>query len=130
MAASHFGLHQLTAVVDYNKMQSDANNDEIMRLEPLVDKWSAFGWHVLETDGHSVPAIARAFDAAHSMKDRPSVLIAHTVKGKGVSFMENVPSWHGSVRLTKEQVVAAWDELGVDCEFQDELLAGRIWSTP
>ena len=127
MSAAHFGLNRLTAVVDYNKLQSDARNSEIMEIEPLEAKWSAFGWHVQEVDGHSTPALAAALDAAESASSSPSVIIAHTVKGKGVSFMEDVPAWHGSVRMTEDQVSAAWDDLGIPKTEQNDLLAGRLW---
>ena len=127
MSAAHFGLNRLTAVVDYNKLQSDARNSEIMEVEPLGAKWSAFGWHVQEVDGHSTPALAAALDAAESASSSPSVIIAHTVKGKGVSFMEDVPAWHGSVRMTEDQVSAAWDDLGIPKTEQNDLLAGRLW---
>lgn len=129
MSASHFGLDRLIAVVDYNKLQSDASNEFIMRVEPLADKWSAFGWHVAEIDGHSEIEIAGAIDAALGFTAGPSVVIAHTVKGKGVSFMEDVPSWHGSVRMTEEQVRSAWDELGVSKERQEQFIEGRVWGT-
>lgn len=129
MSASHFGLDRLIAVVDYNKLQSDASNEFIMRVEPLADKWSAFGWHVAEIDGHSEIEIAGAIDAALGFTAGPSVVIAHTVKGKGVSFMEDVPSWHGSVRMTEEQVRSAWDELGVSKERQEQFIEGRVWRT-
>lgn len=128
MSAAHFGLDRLTAIIDYNKLQSDASNEEIMRVEPLADKWSAFGWHVAEIDGHSQTEMRQAIDVALGVRTGPSVVIAHTVKGKGVSFMEGVPSWHGSVRMTEEQVRAAWDELGVPAERQERLLAGHVWA--
>lgn len=127
MSASHFGVDRLTAVIDYNKLQSDASNEEIMRVEPLAEKWSAFGWHVAEIDGHSETEMRQALDIALGAKNVPSVVIAHTVKGKGVSFMEGIPSWHGSVRMTEEQVHAAWDELGIPAERQEQFLAGRVW---
>ena len=127
MSAAHFGLGRLTAVIDYNKLQSDASNEEIMRVEPLAEKWSAFGWHVTEIDGHSESEVTQALDIALDATSVPSVVIAHTVKGKGVSFMEGIPSWHGSVRMTEEQVRAAWDEIGVPAERQERFLAGNVW---
>ena len=129
MSASHFGLNRLTTIVDYNKLQSDASNEEIMRVEPLAAKWSAFGWQVAEIDGHSQNDIAQALDSALQVTTGPSVVIAHTVKGKGVSYMEGVPSWHGSVRMTEEQVRSAWDELGVSQDRQEQFLAGQVWVT-
>jgi transketolase len=112
MSAAHFGLANLCAVVDYNKLQSDATNEQIMRLEPLDERWRAFGWHVVELDGHDLDAIAAAFAEARATGDRPTVLLAHTIKGKGVSVMENVPAWHGSVALRDEELAAALEEIG------------------
>ncbi|HVV27055.1 MAG TPA: transketolase [Rhizomicrobium sp.] len=111
MAAAHHRLDRLTAVIDYNKLQSDNTNGAILRLEPLADKWRAFGWHVQETGGHDITAILAAFRETHAAP-QPSVIIAHTVKGKGVPFMENIPAWHGSVKLTREQAEDALAALG------------------
>jgi transketolase len=111
MSAAHFGLANLCAVVDYNKLQSDAANEQIMRLEPLDERWRSFGWHVVELDGHDPGEIAAAFVEARATGDRPTVLIAHTVKGKGVSTMEGIPAWHGSVTLRDEELAAALEEL-------------------
>jgi len=107
MCAAHHKLDNLCAIIDYNKLQSDAPNETIMRLEPLADKWRAFGWTVFEIDGHNIPEILSTLHLAASTHDRPSVLIAHTVKGKGVPYMEKSPAWHGSVKLTREQAVEA-----------------------
>ena len=96
----------LTAVIDYNKLQSDNTNDAIMRLEPLGDKWRAFGWDVQEIDGHDITAILAAFRHAGTTPS-PSVIIAHTIKGKGVPYMENIPAWHGSVKFTRSQAEEA-----------------------
>nr|VFJ62324.1 MAG: transketolase subunit A [Candidatus Kentron sp. DK] len=112
MCASHHGLGNLSALVDYNKMQSDDLNANIMGLEPLADKWRAFGWHVQELDGHDFDAIAAALDAAEDVSDHPSVLIAHTIKGKGVSYMEGIPTWHGSATLRDEELERALADLG------------------
>jgi transketolase len=90
-------LDNLVAVVDYNKLQSDDYSSNVTALEPLYDKLVAFGWHVQEIDGHDFREIGNAFDRAHKMKKRPSIILAHTIKGKGISFMENVPKWHGSL---------------------------------
>lgn len=111
MAAAHHHLGRLTALIDYNKLQSDNSNDAIMRLEPLAEKWRAFGWHVQEIDGHDIGAI---LDALRHAGDNglPSVIIAHTVKGKGVPYMENIPLWHGSVKFTREQAEEALAALG------------------
>ena len=83
----------------------------IMELEPLPDKWRSFGWHVIEVDGHSIPNLQAAFAEAAATKGKPSVLLAHTIKGKGVSFMENNPKYHG-VAPTTEEVALALKEIG------------------
>ncbi len=94
-SAPKFRLDNLCAVVDYNKVQLDGTTDEIMPLRDLEGKWKAFGWHVIRVDGHDLRALNRAFDAAEATKDMPTVIIADTVKGKGVSFMEGQAGWHG-----------------------------------
>lgn len=96
MAAAHFKLDNLTAVLDYNGLQIDGTTDEVMSTAPLPDKWRAFGWHVIELDGHDIEALLKGFNEAQSTKGRPTILIAKTVKGKGVPFMENAVGWHGS----------------------------------
>ncbi len=95
MAAAHYKLDNLTAIVDRNQLQNDRFTSQAMEIEPLSDKWRAFGWSVQEIDGHNFRQIIRALKQAQKLKERPSVIIAHTVKGKGVSFMENNPSFHG-----------------------------------
>lgn len=96
MSAAHFGLDKITAIVDRNHFQNDGAGDEIMRIEPLAEKWAAFGWGVHEIDGHDVGAVAQALCAAREARGAPQVVIAETVKGKGVSFMaENPAGWHG-----------------------------------
>jgi transketolase len=116
MAAAHHGLDNLCAVIDYNKLQSDNANDAIMRLEPLAAKWQAFGWSVAEIDGHDISQILLHLRRAGNTGGKPSVLIAHTVKGKGVPFMENIPAWHGSVKLTGTQTEEALAALGAGQE--------------
>jgi transketolase len=103
-------IDNVTAIVDYNKMQLDGFIKDIMELEPLAPKWQAFGWQVLEVDGHSFPALLAAFTLAREVRGKPTVIIAHTVKGKGVSFMENNPKFHG-VAPTPEEVELALKEL-------------------
>jgi transketolase len=115
MAASHYKLDTLTAIVDRNGVQNDRFTDEVMELEPLAAKWRAFGWRVLQVNGHSFPALVRAFEQAQSNVDRPTVVIARTTKGKGVSFMENNPGFHGRAP-SKEQLAQALVELGVDAK--------------
>lgn len=116
MCAAHHRLANLTAIIDFNKLQSDDSNANIMGLEPLADKWRAFGWHVCEIDGHDIGQILGAFAEAIHESDRPSVVIAHTIKGKGVPFMENQPAWHGSVKMTEEQTRDSLGALGADDE--------------
>ena len=94
MATGHFKLANLTAFVDRNHFCIDGATEDIMSLEPLKGKWSAFGWNVLEIDGHDFDQICEAIEAAHEEKERPTVIIARTIKGKGVDFMENQASWH------------------------------------
>jgi len=103
-------IDNVAAIVDYNKMQLDGFIKDIMELEPLVAKWQAFGWHTIELDGHSIPALQAAFAEAAAVRGKPTVIIAHTVKGKGVSFMENNPKFHG-VAPTPEEVERALKEL-------------------
>ena len=110
MAAAHYKLDHVIAFVDRNGLQIDGTTEQVMGLEPLVDKWRSFGWHVQEIDGHDVEAISRAVDEAKSVKGKPSVIIAKTVKGKGVSFMENRVEFHGKA-LNKEQAAAAMAEM-------------------
>lgn len=92
--SAHHQLDNLVAVVDYNKLQSLASTSETLELEPFVDKWRSFGWAALEVDGHEHGALEAMFSKLPFEKHKPSVLIAHTVKGKGVSFMENSVLWH------------------------------------
>jgi len=112
MCAAHHKIDNLLAVIDYNKLQSDDRNANIMGLEPLADKFRAFGWDVQEIDGHDLAAILLSFENAGHVNAKPSVVIAHTVKGKGVPFMENVPHWHGSVKLSREQACDSLSALG------------------
>ena len=110
-ACAKFGLANLTAILDYNKVQLDGPVQEIMPMEPFADKWRSFRWNVIEIDGHNIGQILSSLDQAHSVKGKPSVIIAHTIKGKGVSFMENKAQWHG-IAPNKEQFEAALAELG------------------
>ena len=112
MFSAHYKLDNLCAIVDYNKMQSDNLNKNIMGLEPLADKWISFGWNVLEIDGHNSQEMEVAFNDARNVKNKPTIIIAHTIKGKGVSFMENSPTWHGSLELSNADFRQALLELG------------------
>jgi transketolase len=113
MFAAHHKLDNLCAIVDYNKMQSDDLNENIIGLEPLVDKWKSFNWHVMEIDGHDMEQISEAFYEARSKASKPTIIIANTIKGKGVSFMEGSPAWHGSLKLSEEDLAKALSELGM-----------------
>jgi transketolase len=110
MAISHYKCDNLCAILDYNGFQIDGKVSEIMGLEPLAAKWQAFGWHTIEIDGHNMRQILAAYEQAESTKGKPSIIIARTIKGKGVSFMENVVNFHGCAP-TKEEVVKALKEL-------------------
>ena len=114
--AAKYHLANLTAIVDNNDVQLDGPVHEIMPLEPFADRWSACGWYVLEANGHSVREVAEALEMAGTIHDRPTVLLAHTTKGKGVSFMENQSYWHGNIP-NAEQFNQALTELG---ELADE----------
>lgn len=106
MAAAHYRADNLCAIIDHNGFQIDGRVSEVMNVEPLAQKWLGFGWHVLEIDGHNMEAIHKAFDAAKKTKERPTVIIAKTIKGKGVSFMENVADFHGRAPTTEETDLA------------------------
>jgi transketolase len=122
MCAAHHKLDNLCAIIDYNKLQSDDRNDAIMRLEPLAAKWRAFDWAVAEVNGHDIDEILAALRRASASHGRPAVIIAHTIKGKGVPYMENIPHWHGSVKLTHAQAEEALTALGASRSEIKELL--------
>jgi len=126
MCAAHHKLDNLVAVIDYNKLQSDDSNANIMGLEPLADKWLAFGWHVQEIDGHNIGLILEALDKAAKPAGKPHVVIAHTVKGRGVPYMENIPAWHGSVKMTPEQTEEALRALGVADAHLKKWIEGNV----
>lgn len=110
MAAGHYKLDNLCAIVDVNRLQIDGWVKEVMNVEPLSEKYAAFGWNVIQIDGHDMPQILDAFASARQESSRPTVILAKTIKGKGVSFMENEASWHG-VAPKKEQFEKALPEL-------------------
>jgi len=112
MAASHYNLSNLTAIVDNNGLQIDGANEDVMDIRPLDAKWKSFGWHVMVVDGHDRDALLQAYNQAETI-DKPVVLIAKTVKGKGVSFMENNAGWHGKAPNDSELEQARKD-LGGD----------------
>ncbi len=106
MAAAHFKVDNLVAIVDNNGQQIDGWNRDVMNLDPFPGKWQAFGWHVIEVDGHNLAQLTEAFDQAKPVKGQPTVIIAHTIKGKGVSFMENNPDFHGKAPNAEEVKIA------------------------
>ena len=110
MTAAHHKIDNVCAIVDYNKVQENGPTKEIKGLEPLADKWISFGWNAISVDGHNLQELIAAFDQAKSTKGKPTVIIAHTVKGKGVSFMEGKCAWHGKAP-NQEQLTAALGEL-------------------
>lgn len=112
MAAAHFKLDNLVAIADRNRYQNDGATEDGMALEPLADKWRAFGWHVIEVDGHDIEVIASAFEAARGTKGRPTMVIANTVKGFGASYMIDQPHLHYTPP-TKEQMEQTLRDLGV-----------------
>ncbi len=125
MCAAHYGLANLCAVIDYNKLQSDDRNAAIMGLEPLTQKWRAFGWQALEINGHDIAGILAAFETARAERNLPTIIIAHTTKGKGVGYMEDQAPWHGSVKLTDEQIRTALAALDTDTTKAEGLINGR-----
>ena len=110
LVAAKFRLDNLKVILDRNNVQQTGTVDKVMPTEPLADKWTAFNWHVIEADGHSVADMLDALDRADRVEGRPAVIIARTVKGKGVSFMENESYWHGGIP-TDDQFQSALAEL-------------------
>lgn len=110
MFAGKYKLSNLTAIIDRNNIQIDGHTEDVMPLEPLEDKYKAFNWHVLDIDGHNFQEIIDACEHAKAVYEEPTVIIAHTIPGKGVSFMENLPEWHGKPP-NKEEARKALNEL-------------------
>jgi transketolase len=124
--AGHHGLDHLIAFLDYNKFQLDGAVKDVIDLEPLAHKWESFRWHVQEIDGHSIPQIIEAIAQAKAAAGKPHLVLAHTVKGKGVSFMEHNNYFHG-VAPTAEEAQAALKELDGDPSLSRALVAsGKI----
>jgi len=115
MAAAKLSLSNLIAIVDRNRVQLDGPTEEIMPLEPLVEKWNAFNWNTITIDGHSVEEVLDSIQWAKENHKGPSVIIANTIKGKGVSFMENTHKWHGRPP-TREEYELAMEELGGEAD--------------
>jgi transketolase len=112
MAASHYGLDNICAILDFNKLQIDGRVSEVMSILPVAEKWRSFGWDAMEVDGHDFSQLLPALDRAEELKGKPSLIIAHTIKGKGVSFMENQAKYHG-VSPTTDELERALEELAV-----------------
>ncbi|MCR2045144.1 transketolase [Anaerosalibacter massiliensis] len=111
MFAAHYKLDNLTVFLDHNGFQIDGRNKDVMNIEPIDDKFKAFGWHVISIDGHNFEEIFNAIDEAKKVEGKPTIIIAKTIKGKGVSFMEDQVGWHGKAP-NKEETKKALDELG------------------
>ncbi len=124
MFAGHYRLDNLCGIIDYNRKQIDGDVEQIMGVAPLADKWRAFKWHVVECDGHDLADLLRAFGEARAHRGSPTVILAHTVMGKGVSYMEDDYRWHGKPPKM-EQAEAALKELGTSyAEWSDRLMKG------
>jgi transketolase len=108
--AGKYKLSNLTVFLDRNKIQIDGHTEDVLPLEPLREKYVAFNWHVIGVDGHNMEEITNAVSRARAMYEKPTMIIAHTIPGKGVSFMENLPEWHGKAP-NKEEAKKALDEL-------------------
>lgn len=111
MAAAHYGIDNVTAIVDHNKYQQTGPVKVVMDFQPFDEKWRAFRWHVIEIDGHDLSKIFQAFEEVKRIKGRPSVIVAHTVKGKGVSLLEQDYTWHGKA-LPPDLAERALEEIG------------------
>ncbi|MFA6327882.1 MAG: transketolase [Candidatus Micrarchaeia archaeon] len=122
MEAAHYKLDNLVGIVDKNSLQIDGAVRDVMGIDPIDEKYRAFGWHVIVADGHSIEALIAAFEEAARTKGKPTVIIANTVKGKGVSFMENQAGWHGRAPK-KDELEAALSELGMQRLPKDEMIA-------
>lgn len=110
MAAAHYKLDNLTAIVDRNGLQISGKTEDVMSLEPLAGKWKSFGWNVSVIDGHDIPSICDALSDDRRIQNVPSLIIAKTIKGKGISFMENEPKWHHGV-MSPDEYKKACEEL-------------------
>jgi len=117
MAGAHYKLDNLVGIIDRNRLQISGSTEDVMGLEPLEEKWKAFGWHVVSIDGNDMASLIEAFEAVPEVAGKPTLIMANTVKGKGVSFAENVPHWHHHVPNDEElekalaELSAALDQL-------------------
>lgn len=112
LTAAKYRCHEVTVIMDYNDVQLDGAAHDIMPLEPLTDKWKAFGFAVLEINGHNLMQVLDALDEALEIHSMPTVILAHTTKGKGVSFMENTAAWHGAVPNSEQYALARAELMG------------------
>ena len=124
MAAAKFKLHNLVAILDRNRIQQDGFTEDIMPLDPTRDKWSAFNWNVIEIAGHNVEQIIDALNKASEAKDRPTIIIAKTVKGNGIKHMTNNPQWHGKAP-PREHTPILLEELRSECLIAPSIIAGQ-----
>ena len=115
-------LDNLTVILDYNKIQLDNFVKKVLDIDPIAAKWQSFGWPVIEIDGHDIAQITKALDQAEATTGTPTFIVAHTVKGKGVSFMENDPEWHGKAPKPSEAIKAIREVLGISESAWDEYL--------
>jgi transketolase len=115
-------LDNLVVILDYNQIQLDNFVKKVLDIEPVITKWQAFGWPVIEIDGHDLGQIEKALDQAEATKGKPTFVVAHTVKGKGVSFMENEPEWHGKAPKPAEAISAIREVLGVSASAWEDYL--------
>ena len=111
MLASHYHLDNLTAILDHNGLQIDGKNEDVMTIKPIDKKFEAFGWHVIKAEGNDFGSLEKAFEERKSVKGKPAIIIAETIKGKGCSFMENEAGWHGKAP-NDEQFCKAMEEMG------------------
>ena len=128
LCAAHHKLNNLCLIIDYNKLQSDDFNKNIINLEPILDKWKSFNWNVLEIDGHNYEQINDALNFFYKEERLPTVLISNTIKGKGVSFMENKPQWHGSVKIKPDELEMSLKDLDTNPYEIESFLNSKIWS--
>jgi len=117
MSARKFKLDNLIGITDRNGLQIDGSTEDVMPIEPLADKWRAFGWNVIEIDGHNFSQIIDALEMAKKFSGSPTMIIAHTVKGRGISFMENMVDFHGKAPTSKE-----WEKIKLELELGGELI--------
>jgi len=115
MVAANYNTDNLIAILDYNKLQLYGETNTIMNIEPVIEKWHIFGWNTIEINGHRINEIVQALEDAVKFEGKPTIVVAHTIKGKGVSFMENKVEWH-SLAPTEEQAKQALKELGYSNE--------------